>query len=57
MRIQSSPGVTVTGNHADDNANYGIRVEHSPPIASPTDLSSAGNAAAGNVSGDFRVTP
>src|SRR5436309_2236251 len=29
IRVQS---VTVTGNRADDNANYGIRVEHGPPI-------------------------
>jgi len=57
IRVQSCPAVTVTGNRADDNANYGILVEHSPPIASRTDLVSAGNTAAGNLSGDFRVTP
>jgi len=37
----------VTGNRADDNANYGIRVEHGPPITSTTDLAGAGNTAAG----------
>ena len=26
----------MTGNRADDNANYGIRVEHGPPITSTT---------------------
>jgi hypothetical protein len=57
IRVQSCPAATVTGNRADDNANYGIRVEHSPPIASTTELASAGNTAAGNVSGDFRVSP
>ncbi len=57
IRIQSSPGVTVTGNHTDDNGNYGVRVEHSPPIASSSDLASAANTAAGNLSGDFRVAP
>ena len=47
IRVQSCPAVTVTGNRADDNANYGIRVEHGPPITSTTDLAGAGNTAAG----------
>ena len=57
MRIQSSPGIVVENNEADFNGEYGIRVEHSPPIASVTDLENAGNAGTDNGSGNFRVIP
>jgi hypothetical protein len=57
IRIQNSPGILVEVNDSSFNGGYGIRVERCPPIATVTDLQDAGNAAAENGSGDFRVLP
>jgi hypothetical protein len=46
----------ATGFLAASNQG-GLLVEHCPPIASPADLQDAGNAAAENGKGDFRVVP
>ena len=56
IRIDYASGATVR-DVTSDGAREGIRVEHSPSIASPSDLSSAGKTATGNLSGDFRVIP
>ncbi len=57
MRISHSPGIVVEVNDSPINGRYGFRVEHSPPIASVTDLQDNGNAAAENGRGDFLVVP
>jgi len=57
FQIDRAAGITIENNDATDNASYGFRVSRSPPITSPADLTTAGNTAGGNGSGDFRVTP
>lgn len=57
LRISRSPGIVVENNQVDYSGGYGIRVDHSPPIATVTELQDAGNACADNRRGDFLVVP
>jgi parallel beta-helix repeat protein len=55
IRIRRGESLAVANNQANGNGRYGFWVQATPPIASPTDLTAAGNAAAGNTLGDYRV--
>ncbi|MEW6272968.1 MAG: right-handed parallel beta-helix repeat-containing protein [Thermodesulfobacteriota bacterium] len=55
IRVHKSENVTLDGNVASGNGHSGIRVQASPPVASVTDLTNAGNAATGNGKADFRA--
>lgn len=57
LHVSRSPGVVLESNDAAFHQGWGFRVEHSPPILSPTDLQDAGNVATENVTGDFLVVP
>jgi len=55
--VNDCDGSDVSANNADDNGRFGIRVRDSPPIATPADLTNAGNTASGNPAGDLVVDP